>query len=179
MLGGVMGALRLLFPLHYWSLLEENGNRYQIDPLLLAAVIRAESKFFPQAKSEKGALGLMQIIPDTGAWAASKIGLIDFEIDKLYDPAVNIQIGSWYLCQLLHEFDGQTVVALAAYNSGRGHIRRWLESKQLKPVGIGFRDLPYLETRSYVQKVLRNYYCYQQIYRSKEKVIGDESRNRN
>ena len=162
---GFQGALRLLFPVHYRPLLQQYGHRYNVDPLLLAAVIRAESKFFPRAKSEVGALGLMQIVPETGAWAAAEMGLVDFDVDKLYEPEVNIHGGTWYLHGLLEEFDGDIVLSLAAYNSGRGHVRRWLKTKDQQATEIKFSDLPYPETRSYVQKVLRNYYWYQRIYR--------------
>lgn len=157
--------LRLLFPLHYWPLLQQYGSKHGVDPLLLAAVIRAESKFFPRAKSQVGALGLMQIIPETGAWAAEEMGFVDFTPDKLFDPTINIQVGAWYLHGLLQEFNGDVVLALAAYNSGRGTIRQWLDTKKQEEIEFTFSDLPYAETRSYVRKVLRNYYWYQRIYR--------------
>ena len=163
---GCYAAVRLLFPLHYRSQLELYGKQYNVDPLLLAAVIRAESKFYPRAKSQVGALGLMQIVPQTGDWAAREMGLVDFDIDKLFDPAVNIHVGAWYLHGLVEEFDGDLVLALAAYNCGRGNVKKWLETKQETRAGIDLNGLPYAETRSYVRKVLRNYYWYQRIYRS-------------
>ena len=168
----------MLFPLHYKPWLEECGHRYNVDPLLLAAVIRAESKFFPRAVSEQGALGLMQIVPQTAIWAASEMGLVDFNPDKLYDPNVNINIGSWYLGQLLLEFDNNEVLALAAYNCGRGCIQQWLSSRNSLAEEVNFENLPYAETRSYVQKVLKNYHWYRRVYRYQEEVIGNKSRNR-
>ncbi|NLG86106.1 MAG: lytic transglycosylase domain-containing protein [Firmicutes bacterium] len=157
-------SARLLFPLHYWPLLQHYGQHYNIDPLLLAAVIRAESKFFPRAQSEAGALGLMQIVPETGVWAADEMGLTDFNIDKLFDPAINIQVGAWYLRELLEEFNEDIVLALAAYNCGRGNVKQWLQTRKETEQQANINELPYAETRSYVQKVLRNYYWYQRIY---------------
>jgi soluble lytic murein transglycosylase len=155
---------RLLFPLHYRPLLQQYGQQYDVDPLLLAAVIRAESKFFPRAKSEAGALGLMQIVPETGTWVASEMGLADFTPDKLFDPVINVQVGACYLRGLLEEFDEDTVLALAAYNCGRGNLKQWLQTRMEPAVQTSPDDLPYAETRSYVRKVLRNYYWYQRIY---------------
>jgi soluble lytic murein transglycosylase len=163
----IYAASRLLFPLHYWPLLDEYGQQNNVDPLLLAAIIRAESKFYPQAESEAGAKGLMQIIPETGEWVASEIGLTAFSSDKLFDPAINIRIGAWYLRDLYEEFDRDITLALAAYNCGRGNLKRWLQSRTPHSL-TSVNDLPYAETRSYVQKVLRNYYWYRRIYGQKK-----------
>lgn len=155
---------RLFFPLHYQPLLERYGNEYQVDPLLLAAVIRAESKYHPRARSAAGALGLMQIVPETGAWAAEKLGLAGFAADKLFDPETNIRIGAWYLRDLFDEFHGNIVLALAAYNSGRGNVRGWLAAQKERQGSFTIENIPFPETRTYVRKVLRNYHWYKRIY---------------
>jgi soluble lytic murein transglycosylase len=156
---------RLFFPLHHQILLQEYGANYQVDPLLLAAVIRAESKYHPKARSHAGALGLMQIVPKTGAWAAERLGLESFSTDQLLEPETNIQIGAWYLRGLLDEFDGDLVLALAAYNSGRGNVRAWMEEREAQGEKLTLDNIPFPETRVYVRKVLRNYDWYKRIYK--------------
>lgn len=161
---------RLFFPLHYQPLLERYGNEYQVDPLLLAAVIRAESKYHAQARSEAGALGLMQILPETGAWAAKKIGIKEFQASMLLEPETNIRIGAWYLHHLLEEFQGDIVLALAAYNSGRGNVEDWLaQVERGEEKSLALDGIPFPETRTYVRKVLRNYHWYRKIYEPNRK----------
>lgn len=158
------GFWRLFFPLHHQAILERYGQEYQVDPLLLAAVIRAESKYHPKARSRAGALGLMQIVPETGAWVAKKLGLNDFSTDKLLDPETNVRIGAWYLRDLLEEFNDDLTLALAAYNSGRGNVHSWLEERKGEVFTVD--DIPFPETRLYVRKVIRNYHWYKWIYES-------------
>jgi soluble lytic murein transglycosylase len=163
------GFWRLFFPLHYQPTLEQYGSEYGVDPLLLAAVIRAESKYHPGARSSAGALGLMQIVPDTGKWVAEQIGLINFRPEELLDPETNIRIGAWYLAHLLDQFDGDLVLALAAYNSGRGNVLGWISEQKARGRVLTIEDIPFPETKTYVQKVLRNYYWYRKIYAPSEK----------
>lgn len=163
------GFWRLFFPLHYQPTLEHYGTEYGVDPLLLAAVIRAESKYHPRARSQAGALGLMQIVPETGAWVAEQIGLKTFRPEELLNPETNIRIGAWYLAHLLEQFNGDLVLALAAYNSGRGNVLDWISKQKARGRVLTVEDIPFPETKVYVQKVLRNYYWYRKIYASAEK----------
>jgi soluble lytic murein transglycosylase len=163
------GFWRLFFPLHYQPTLERYGSEYGVDPLLLAAVIRAESKYHPKARSQAGALGLMQIVPETGAWVAEQIGLKNFGPDELLAPETNIRIGAWYLGHLLDQFHGDLVLALAAYNSGRGNVLGWIGEQKARGRVLTIEDIPFPETKVYVQKVLRNYYWYRKIYAPAEK----------
>lgn len=126
-----------------------------IDPNLVAAIIREESHFNPKAVSSAGALGIMQIMPSTGAFIAKELDR-DFEVKYLLDPSFSIELGSWYLGHLAKRFDGDLVLAIAGYNAGPGAAARWKET--LPPELDEFiESIPYAETRSYAKKVLRSY----------------------
>ncbi len=155
---------RLVYPFHYRDIINEETRKYGIEPYLVVGVIRVESGFRENAESNKGARGLMQVMPQTGIWVAEQIGLEDYSEEKLFDPHVNISIGTWYLVDLLRQFNGNVYAALAAYNGGRGHVSRWLE----EGIWDGSRDnigsIPFPETRAFVLKVERAYNLYRLIY---------------
>ncbi|HHY36273.1 MAG TPA: lytic transglycosylase domain-containing protein [Firmicutes bacterium] len=154
---------RLLYPIHYEDVIFRYSREYGVDPYLITAVIRVESKYYSRALSPMGAVGLMQIMPETGQWVAENLGWEGFTPDLLYDPEINIQIGAWYLASLQAEF-GDLDLVLAAYNGGRGNVKRWLEKQQAEGKPAGLEGFPFPETRSYVVKVLHNYRRYQEIY---------------
>ena len=118
---------KFVYPLQYDYTVRQYAYEDQVDPALVAAVILVESKFNEGAASHRGAHGLMQIMPDTGKWIAEEMGLPDYTPDKLNDVQTNIQMGTWYLAYLLKEYDGNKVLALAAYNAGRGYVDEWVE----------------------------------------------------
>jgi len=154
---------RIFYPLLYPEYIFSYAEKYQVDPYLVAAVIRAESRFFERAESGSGARGLMQIMPDTAKWAADQLGL-DFHREMLYEPEYNIRIGCWYLRQLLDTFQGNLVLVLAAYNAGQGNVRRWLKEGLWDGSLTELYRIPFTETRFYVWKVLRYYQRYQVLY---------------
>ncbi len=160
---GWLAAVRL-FPLHYDDLIAAEARRNGLDPLLLAAVIRVESGFRPDALSSVGARGLMQVVPETGAWAARQMGWPDFHPERLFDPAVNIPIGAWYLASLRREFGGRLPAALAAYNGGRQNVRLWLDSGRWDGGAASVDAIPFPETRHFVRRVLLNYRVYRWLY---------------
>ncbi|NLC11961.1 MAG: lytic transglycosylase domain-containing protein [Firmicutes bacterium] len=129
----------------------------QLDPYLVAAVIQVESNFNPRARSPKGAVGLMQLMPSTARWAAEMMGLDDYSEELLLDPQYNIKIGCWYLNNLLQTFEGNRYAALAAYNGGRGEVMRWLQEGIWDGSLKNYRDIPFPETREFVKKV-EDYY---------------------
>lgn len=161
---GVRPALRWYFPFAYRQAAERYAEAHRIDPLLIVAVMRIESAFDPAAVSPKGARGLMQVMPETAAWAAEQMGLESFHPDQLFDPEVNIAIGSWYLATLHRQFGGDTVLALAAYNGGRGNVARWLSEESWSGELATIDDIPFPETRGYVRKVLETYAWYRLLY---------------
>ena len=158
--------LRLIYPLHYADEIRTYAHAHGMDPHLIAAVIRVESRFEPRSQSAKGARGLMQIMPETGAWVASQLGLEDFTPDDLYDPDINIRIGTWYLADLRETFAGDVVLMLAAYNGGRTNVRRWLEQHDLAAGDLADRleRIPFTETRRFVERVLLAYRMYRLLY---------------
>lgn len=136
---------RLRYPLRYEQIVTAHARNYRLDPALLAAVIYSESKFEADARSAAGALGLMQLLPDTAQGIALRTGGAKFTVDDLLDPEVNVRYGSWYLRNLLDKYEDERL-ALAAYHAGQGNVDAWLKA------GGGIR---FPETRSYVDKVQR------------------------
>jgi len=150
--------LTLLYPLGYWEIIRETARENGIDPYLVTAVIREESRFDPRAMSWAGAVGLMQLIPIT----AKRFSPYD-DRDSLYDAVRNITIGTRYLSNLINEFK-ELPYAIAAYNAGEHTIKKWLERMKGKEMDEFIEDIPYTETRGYVMKVLKSYWRYKGIY---------------
>lgn len=156
-------ALQRLYPYPYRDLIQAAATRHQVDPDLVLALMRNESHFNPAAKSIQGALGLMQIMPETGAWIATQMEL-DYEPELLLDPAINIEMGCWYLANLNREFAADPVVVLAAYNGGRANVREWLDTRTWTGERHTIDQIPFPETRIYVGRVLRDHQIYRRLY---------------
>jgi len=133
---------------------EENG----IDPLLVAAIIYKESHFNEKAVSGSSARGLMQIMPGTGNEIAEKLKIKPYSENALFNPETNIRFGCYYFAKMKKEFDADTTLALAAYNSGRENVKKWLGEE-----GSGSGNLvakyPFAETRNYVRNVRKVYWA--------------------
>jgi soluble lytic murein transglycosylase len=142
--------LRARYPLRYEHIIRGHAENYRLDPALIAAVIYQESKFRADARSESGAVGLMQLLPQTAKGIAVRTGGSAFTIDDLLDPEINVRYGSWYLRHLLDKY-GTEDKALAAYNGGQGNVDR----------GIVFE-----ETRAYVERVRELTTIYRDAYAS-------------
>lgn len=155
---------RVIYPLPYRAVIEKHALANDLDPYLVAAIIRVESGFRPTATSPRDARGLMQILPSTGAWIASQIGLADYHESRLYEPEYNIMMGCWYLRNLKVQFEGHLTVALAAYNGGRGNVANWLTKGIWSGDTMDIGKIPFPETRGYVWKVLRTYAVYTELY---------------
>ncbi len=156
---------KYLYPYDYQDTINFYADRYEVDRNLVASVILAESKFRQDATSVHGARGLMQIMPETGSWIATQIEDDSFSVDKLYNVNINIKYGTWYLSELQTEFEGNEVLALAAYNAGRGNVYEWMEKYHWD---INFKDytkIPFPETREYVKRVLENKKHYNKLYK--------------
>lgn len=156
---------KYLYPYDYQDTINFYADRYEVDRNLVASVILAESKFRQDATSVHGARGLMQIMPETGSWIATQIEDDSFSVDKLYNVNMNIKYGTWYLSELQTEFEGNEVLALAAYNAGRGNVYEWMEKYHWD---INFKDytkIPFPETREYVKRVLENKKHYNKLYK--------------
>jgi soluble lytic murein transglycosylase len=147
---------RLWYPLRWSTNVRVYASQDHLDPALLAAVIESESKFNPDARSDAGAVGLMQLTPSTAKGIAQYTGGSRFRLSDLTNPDINIRYGAWYLGHLLSKY-GNERLALAAYNAGQENVDRW----QREHVGIQFG-----ETRDYVDKVERLKKIYRRAYAS-------------
>ncbi len=147
-------------PLSDASLIRAQAAAKQLDPALIAAVIYAETKFEPRTSSA-GALGLMQILPETANFIAGRSGGIRFTTSDLATPAINLAYGSWYLRYLLDHYGGRELPAVAAYNAGLANVDRWLASAG-GTLSVG--DIPFPETQAYVQRVLQAQREYRATY---------------
>jgi soluble lytic murein transglycosylase len=149
----------LLYPLAYWPLVKEISSRYMLDPFVLLAVMREESRFKPSARSLSGALGLMQIMPQTAYNLDRKLDMNISGSAAIYNIRTNITLGAYYLNSLLKEFKSLPA-AIAAYNAGRQKVREWLRTGNYKAYDEFIEDIPYGETRNYVKRVLVTYFSY-------------------
>lgn len=159
------GVKSFFFPYKYKEYVDKYSEEYNVDPLLVLAVIRGESNFDPKAESNKGAKGLMQIMDSTGKWISEEIGIQEFTPDILFDEETNIRLGCWYLQNLEGEF-GSLDLVLAAYNAGSGHVTKWLKDERYSPDGDVLTYIPFAETKKYVDKVKTNYNVYKHFYRN-------------
>ena len=154
---------RLLYPLRYIEGVKEQSARRNLDPFLVAGLIRQESAFAPRTRSPVGARGLMQIMPGTGR-ALARVEGLRWRLSGLYDPGVNIRFGTRYLRQLLDRFGGRRDYALAGYNAGPHRVRDWT-GMDLEIASERFiEEIPFTETRNYVKLILRNEMLYRRLY---------------
>ncbi|WP_238191264.1 lytic transglycosylase domain-containing protein [Paenibacillus sp. L3-i20] len=156
-----------MYPIHYKDDIRASALTYGLEPHLVAAIIRAESNFKTGRESKKGALGLMQLMPSTAEWVVQKAGFEAVDDYKLRHRAdVSIEVGTWYLSSLHKQFDQNVVVAVAAYNAGPGNVRKWLDSGSWNGEMDTVKDIPFGETRHYVQRVIYYYNKYRNLYPS-------------
>ena len=159
---------KFLYPFPYRSTVENYSTRWKVDKFLTIAVMKVESNFSETAHSQSGAVGLMQIMPETAVWIAYQLGEkpeeIADDIKNLRDPETNIRYGTWYLAELEDEFKGNDVLALAAYNAGRGNVRDWIEKNNWSDNFSDVNKIPYAETRDYVKRVLHCREKYSKLY---------------
>lgn len=171
-----MVQMRFVYMWPYQNEILTYAGKNQIDPFLVAAVIKNESRFKPGAVSEVGAIGLMQIMPETGEWIAGQMGLAGYSVQKLYDPTVNIRMGCWYLSELKHEFRGNMVLQMLAYNAGRGNTHGWMAANGWDWEFGSISAIPYEESRGYVAAVLHDRDEYYRLY--KDKIAAGEKQSR-
>ena len=143
---------RLRYPLRYESIVRGHARNYDLDPAFLAAVIYAESKFDASARSDSGAIGLMQLTPETAKGIALRTGGHRFRVSDLDDPEINVRYGAWYLRNLFQKYHDERLV-LAAYNAGQGNVDDWRAAGG---------EIRFPETRAYVDRVEK----LKRIYRS-------------
>ena len=153
--------LRKTYPQKYAESVEKYAAEYDVPESVVYAVIKTESGFTPDAVSLKGAIGLMQITPDTFDWLCSKTG-DEANALLLYEPDTNIRYGTYFLSLLHNEYKAWDTV-YAAYNAGRGRVNSWLASEEYNNNGR-LKNIPYEETASYVKKVEKAQSVYARLY---------------
>ena len=147
---------RIWHPLRYEEIVLGHARNYRLDPALLVAVIYQESKFHADARSDRGAVGLMQLLPATAMGIAARTGGSEFRVADLYEPEIKVRYGAWYLRHLLDKYRSERL-ALAAYNAGQANVDRW------RARGLG---IPFPETRTFIAHVESLKATYRHAYAS-------------
>ena len=156
---------RLMYPIQFKEDIRASASNYGVDPHLIAAIIRTETNYSTGQVSKKGALGLMQIMPDTADWIVKQADFTNITKDMLRNrPDVSIEVGAWYLQSLHKQFDQNQIAVIAAYNAGPGNVRKWLDSGRWDGRLDTADQIPYGETRHYVQRVIYYYNKYRDFY---------------
>src|SRR3954452_11647884 len=153
----------ITLPLRHEDVIRQQAHKRDLDPALIAAIIYQESKFEDRTSSA-GARGLMQITPDTADFIAKQSGGIRFTHADLATPQINIAYGTWYLRWLMDRYDGRQTLAIAAYNAGFGHVDEWVRRSGGPDAFDPKSDIPFPETRNYVQQVLERRRDYARRY---------------
>ena len=157
----------LVYPAGYSDLITKHAISSNLDPFLVYAIIREESWFNKEAVSPAGALGLMQLMPGTAKRVAkeSYAGR-----ESLFDPEVNIELGTRFFSERLSQFDGNIFLAIASYNAGPEAVEKWMNELDGVELDEFIEDIPYKETREYVKKVFRSYMEYNRLYKEETRI---------
>lgn len=155
--------LKQVYKLEYRDVIDKHAIMYNLDKNLVYALIKKESKYDPLAVSKKGAMGMMQIMPETGKYIASLLGEKNFKKDDLFDAEINIKYGTFYLSKLYKDFNGNIGAVLAAYNGGEGNVRKWMAENNNE---LDEDKIPFKQTKSYVKDIKREYKIYEYLYKN-------------
>lgn len=153
-----------LYPTLYVEAIENWSQQRQLNPLLVISVIRQESRFEPKIRSTAGAVGLMQVMPETSKWVAENIGLKKYSLEN---PNDNVKLGTWYLDEIHDRYKNNSMLAIASYNAGSGNLSKWLQGKKVSDPDEFVEAIPFDETQGYVKNVFGNYWNYLRLYNPK------------
>lgn len=156
-------VLRRSYKKDYSEYVEKYSKEYDVDPLLVYSIIKAESNFNERAISTSGAIGLMQLMESTAKEVAVKEKMDYIEGETLLDAQSNIKIGIIYYKNLLTMYKGNTLLALTAYNAGIGNVENWISQGIIRKDGSDIENIPYKETNMYVRRIMKNYRIYTKI----------------
>ena len=148
----------------YLDIVEKECEKYNIDKVEVLSIIKAESDFKADAVSKKGAIGLMQLTPDTAQWCAKNLDMENVDESDLYVPEINIKLGVFYYNYLMQRYNNIDT-AIAAYNGGMGNVDKWLKDKNYSDDGIRIKSTPYPETTRYITKIDNNIKIYKLLYK--------------
>ena len=151
-----------VFPIEHESYITTYADEYGVDPYLVYGIIHTESRFREDAVSPAGAMGLMQVTPETGEFIAGRMGMDNYTEEMLKDPETNIRMGIYYLSYLEEKFP-RIETRLAAYNAGPNRVAEWLEDESVSD-GEVLQNIPFEETRNYVERVLQREKIYRILY---------------
>lgn len=157
--------LKKIYKTDYSEYVYKYSEENNIDPLLTFAIIKAESNFNRNIKSKSGAIGLMQLMESTALEEAEEVNEEIIVTESLYNPEINIKIGTKYYSKLIKKYNNNTLLALAAYNAGIGNVDNWIKQGIIKPDGSDIENIPFKETNNYVRKIVRDYKIYQDLYK--------------
>ncbi|MEH2375927.1 lytic transglycosylase domain-containing protein [Nostoc sp.] len=151
------------YPFPYLREIEKWSTERKLNPLLVTALIRQESRFEPKIKSVANATGLMQLLPSTAQWIAPQIK-VDIKTINLENPNDNIMLGTWYLDHTHQQYNNNSLLAIASYNAGPGNVSKWLQTLTTKDPDEFVEEIPFDETKNYVRQVFGNYWNYLRLY---------------
>lgn len=163
---------QLLYPVYYHDIIKKYSEKYEMDPLFVAAMILEESRFGAESISWAGAIGLMQIMPQTGRELARQLKIRRFEKNSLLNPSVNIEMGTKYMKFLMNRFQDNHALVTGAYNGGPGRMSRWVKERGLEDLDEFIEDIAIDETRRHIKKVLDSYYVYRRLYPTETNLRG-------
>jgi soluble lytic murein transglycosylase len=161
---------QMAYPLPWRSNLEQLSRERDLDPFIVAGLIRQESEFDAGAISRSNARGLTQVMPSTGRWLSTKLGLAGFQVGKLHLPEMNLNLGTFYMRMMLNQLDQNWEYMLAAYNAGKSRVDKWRTWYDYREPAEFVESIPFEETRNYVQVVLRNAVFYRRLYAARPGV---------
>lgn len=153
-------AIKIMYKKEYSEYVTQYSEEYSVDENLIYAIIKAESNFNPKAVSRSNAQGLMQLMYSTAKEIANK-NKIELTEENIFNPGININLGTIYISNLLKKYEC-IEVALAAYNAGSGTVDKWIKNGVIKADGTDIENIPYKETNTYVRKIMRDYKIYKE-----------------
>lgn len=153
--------LKKIYVTEYSDFVYKYSKIYNIDPLLVFSIIKAESNFNRNAVSTKGAVGLMQITPSTGQDISKQLRDKYFKREDLLNPELNIKYGCFYFKKMIDMYNGDINLALMAYNAGYGNVNKWIDKMG---ENLTIEEIPFYETRNYVKKINKYYNIYRYLY---------------
>ena len=157
-------ALKKIYPTKYNEYVEKYSKENNVDKYMIYAIIKAESNFKSDVKSNSNAIGLMQLLENTAVEMSNSVKQDEITEKSLYDPEMNIKLGISYYSYLLKHYRGNNILALTAYNAGMGNVDNWIKKGVIKSDGSDIENIPYKETNNYVRKILRDYKLYVKLY---------------
>nr|MDD6335136.1 lytic transglycosylase domain-containing protein [bacterium] len=160
---GAKWRYNVSYPMPYKTIIEQIAPEHGLEPELVNAIMLVESACKPQAVSEKGAVGLMQLMPETAQWVAQKSGISDYAEQRLTEPEMNIKLACCYLEYLYNRFS-DTRTVLAAYNGGEGNVAGWIREEGGEVGKTPVKNIHFAETRYYVSRVEEAYENYRYRY---------------